>query len=168
MQEMPMNDVDDRPAIDGRRAFAQAVRWALECAADERVRALCLTDPDFVDWPLSDAGVLRALSRWAGPKRELLMVAHHYDALALKHPRFVAWRRTWAHLIHCRATPELDAGEVPSLLLGSPRASLQRLERSRSHGRWLTNEEDWRTWREVVDAVLQRSEEAFPAHTLGL
>jgi hypothetical protein len=163
-----MSDADDLPPIDGRRAFARAVRLALECAADDRVRALCFTDPDFVDWPLSDAGVLRALTRWAGPKRELLIVAHHYEDLALKHPRFVAWRRTWAHLIHCRAAPELNPSEVPSLLLGSPRASLQRMETARSHGRWLTSEDDWRTWREVVDAVLQRSEEAFPAHTLGL
>lgn len=163
-----MSDADDLPPIDGRRGFARAVRVALECAADERVRELCFVDPDFVDWPLSDLGVLQALKRWAGPKRRLLIVAHHFDALALKHPRFVVWRRTWAHLIDCRAAPELTPGEVPSLLLGSPRASLQRLETVRSHGRWLTDEDDWRTWREVVDAVLQRSEEAFPAHALGL
>lgn len=163
-----MTEADDLPPIEGRRAFAQAVRLALDCAADDRVRALCFADPDFIDWPLSEPGVLQALKRWAGPKRELLMVAHHYDALALQHPRFVVWRRTWAHLIHCRAVPELAPAELPSLLLGSPRASLQRLETSRSHGRWLAGEEDWRTWREVVDAVLQRSEEAFPAHTLGL
>jgi hypothetical protein len=167
-QELQMNDVDDLPPIDGRRAFARGVRLAIERAADDRVRALCFADPDFTDWPLSDPGVLQALSRWAGPKRELLILAHHYDELVLRHPRFVAWRRTWAHLLHCRAAPELAPGELPSLLLGSPRASLQRLETHTSHGRWLTSEEEWRTWREVVDAVLQRSEEAFPAHTLGL
>jgi hypothetical protein len=167
-QEVAMNDAEQWPPIDGRRAFARAVRLALECAAENRVRELCFCDPDFVDWPLSDAGVLQALTRWARPKRQLLIVAHHYEDLPLKHPRFVAWRRTWAHLIHCRAAPELSPGELPSLLLGSPRASLQRLETVRSQGRWLTDEDDWRTWREVVDAVLQRSEEAFPAHTLGL
>jgi hypothetical protein len=163
-----MNETDDLPPIDGRQAFAQAVRWALECAAEDRVRALCFADPDFVDWPLDDPGVLQTLSRWAGPKRELLMLAQQYDTLALRRPRFVAWRRTWAHVIRCHAAPELAPAELPSLLLGSPRASLQRLETQRSHGRWLTSEEDWRTWREVVDAVLQRSQEAFPAHTLGL
>lgn len=156
------------PPIDGRRHFVQAVHLALGRAADERVRELCLVDPDFVDWPLSEPGVLQALSRWAKPKRRLLLVAQGFDALALRQPRFVAWRRTWAHLISCRAAPELSAGEMPSLLLGSPQASLQRLDTSTSRGRWLTTEDELRTWREVVDAVLQRSEDAFPAHTLGL
>jgi hypothetical protein len=156
------------PPIASREAFARAVHRALERAADEGVRELCWSDPDFVDWPLNEPALLATLQRWAGPKRQLLMVAHEFDALARTHARFVAWRRLWAHVIVCRAAPELPRGEVPSLLLGSAGASLQRLDAAHGRGRWLTTEDELRTWREVIDAVLQRSEDAFPAHTLGL
>lgn len=157
------------PAIDSRDAFARALRLALARAADEGVRELCWVDADYADWPLDEAALLDTLARWARPKdRRLLMLAHNFDALAVGQPRFVAWRRTWAHVMSCRAAPELDRSEVPSLMLGSPGASLQRLSVAPLRARWLTDGDDWRTWREVADAVLQRSQDAFPAHTLGL
>ena len=163
------NAEHDLPAIDSRAAFARALRVAIARAADEGVRELCWVDPDYADWSLDEPELLDALTRWARPKdRRLLMLAHDFDTIAVGHPRFVTWRRVWAHVVTARAAPELDRTELPSLMLGSPDASLQRLSVAPLRARWLTDGDDWRTWREVADAVLQRSEDAFPAHTLGL
>jgi hypothetical protein len=42
------------------------------------------------------------------------------------------------------------------------------LDRDRWVGRWLDDEADVKAWREVVDAIVHRSEGGFPANTLGL
>lgn len=158
---------DEFVPLAGRADFAAAVQLAMAHAADTGERALFFVDADFSGWPLNDTALLDALTRWAHPQRRLTLLAHHFDEMPRKHPRFVAWRRTWSHLISCRAAPEVDASEVPTLLLAGAR-SLQVIEKTHWRGRWLVDESEQRTWAEVVDAILQRSEEAFPATNLGL
>lgn len=168
--ESPRADTADtapRPPIDGRSDFVAGVHEAVRQAAQNGVHELFFVDADFNDWPLDDPTLLAELSSWAGPQRRLWLIAHDFEALSRRHPRFVAWRRTWAHVMACRVAPELDRSELPCLLLAGDH-SLQLLDRQRLRGRWLSDADDQRTWREVVDAVLQRSQEAFPANTLGL
>lgn len=153
--------------IDGRSEFAAAVREALSSAVQTRAHELCLVDPDFDTWPLEDAEVLAALTAWARlPKRRLLMLAASFDTLPRRYPRFVAWRRTWAHVVECRTT-EVDVSQIPTLLLAGAR-NLHLADRLRWRGHWLADDSEVGEWREVVEVLMQRSEGDFPANTLGL
>ena len=153
--------------IDGRSEFIAAVRLALSRAASGRTRELCFVDPDFEAWPLDDPELLGALSAWARlPKRQLLMIATRFDDLPRRCPRFVAWRRTWAHVVECRAT-EVEASQVPTLLLAGA-DSLHLADRMRWRGHWLADDSEVGERREVVDVLMQRSEVDVPAYTLGL
>ena len=164
---MPTNDHLGRALIDGRSDFTAAVRLALSQAVQGRARELCLVDADFDAWPLDDAVVLQALTDWAHlPKRRMLMIATRFDDLPRRFPRFTAWRRTWAHVIECHAT-EVESSQVPSLLLAGPH-SLQLADRLHWRGHWLADDSEISAWREVVDALMQRSEPDFAANTLGL
>lgn len=167
---MPLELPDPPPAadrIDGRSAFTGALRHALSMAANGRARELCLVDPDFEAWPLEDAVVLGALAAWARkPKRRLLMIASRFDHLSGRSPRFTAWRRSWAHVVECRAT-DVERSQVPTLLLAGVH-SLHLADRLQWRGHWLEDDSEIGAWREVVDVLVQRSEVDFPANTLGL
>jgi len=167
---MPVELPDVPPAadrIDGRSAFTGALRQALTRAAEGRTHELCFVDPDFEAWPLEDADLLGALTAWARrPKRRLLMIANRFDELPARRPRFTAWRRTWAHVVECRAT-DVESSQVPTLLLAGG-YSLHLADRLQWRGHWLADDSEVAAWREVVDVLVQRSEVAFPANTLGL
>jgi len=153
--------------IDGRSAFTGALRHALGRAAEGRALELCFVDPDFAAWPLEDADLLGALTTWARrPKRRLLMIASRFDELPGRRPRFTAWRRTWAHVVECRAT-DVESSQVPTLLLAGA-YSLNLADRLQWRGHWLADDSEVAAWREVVDVLVQRSEVDFPANTLGL
>ena len=153
--------------IDGRSEFSAAVRLALASAVQGRAHELCLVDPDFETWPLEDADALSALATWARlPKRRMLMMASNFDALPRRCPRFVAWRRTWAHVVECRST-EVEPSQIPTLLLAGAR-NLHLADRLQWRGHWLADDSEVAEWREVVDVLMQRSEVDFPANTLGL
>lgn len=156
-----------RARIDGRSEFLGAVRTALAQALQNKVRELMLVDADYEAWPLDDAEVLASLTTWARqPQRRLLMLAGRFDEVPRRHPRFTAWRGHWAHVIECRAT-EVEASQIPTLLLAGAH-SLQLADRWQWRGHWLADDSELSAWREVVDVLMQRSEPAFAANTLGL
>jgi hypothetical protein len=153
--------------IDGRSEFAAAVRHALTQAVHERVREICLVDPDFEAWPLNDARVLAGLDAWVRlPMRRMLVVAGRFDALPRLFARFTDWRVTWAHAVECRVT-DVESSQIPTLLLAGP-ASLHLADRWRWRGHVLADDREVSDWREVVDVLVQRSEPDFGAATLGL
>jgi hypothetical protein len=155
--------------ITTRTEFAVALRHVLQQAADDGTRELWLVDPDFESWPLDDPGLLDDLTRWARlPRRRAVMLAQSFDRVPLRQPRFTEWRRTWSHALECRALEEIDASEVPTLLLAGGGLGVQILDRRHCRGRWFRDDTTWRTWREVIDAISQRSESSFGATTLGL
>jgi hypothetical protein len=160
-----MNEPSAR--IDGRSAFTAAFRDALAHAARVRERELCFVDPDFDTWPLDDASALASLAAWARlPQRLLIVVASNFDALPRRFPRFADWRGSFAHTVGAYAT-EIEPSQVPTLLLAGP-ASLMLSDRLRWRGHRLATDKEVADWREVVDALLQRSEPGFGANTLGL
>lgn len=164
---MTMSDDPGRALIDGRSDFTLAVRAALDHAVRLRERELCLVDPDFETWPLDDARLLSSLGAWARePQRRLLLVASDFEALPRRFPRFTEWRRTWAHAVEAFVT-EIEPAQVPTLLLAGP-ASVMLADRLRWRGHPLASDKEVADWREVVDALLQRSEPGFGANTLGL
>ena len=159
---------EDHRLISSRGAFQTALRDAFSEVARVGCRDIVLCDPDFGDWPLGETEVIDALDRWVQPHRRLTLLAHDFGVLARRHARWVAWRRLWSHVVLCRSNPELEAAEVPTLLV-APGVSIVRLNDAvHWRGSMSCRPVDMASARREIDAVLQRSVEAFPLTTLGI
>jgi len=154
--------------ITSRGEFHDALRSALAEAAAVGCRELWLCDNDFADWPLSERAVVESLSQWASSHRRLTLIASSFDEVARRHARWNEWRRQWSHIVHCRSNSELEAGQMPSVLLASDLSSLNLVDPVHYRGRFSHDAADRVHCRELIDAVLQRSEEAYPVTTTGL
>jgi hypothetical protein len=154
--------------IGSRAEFLDAVRAAFALAEQERAREILLVDADYTDWPLNEPAVIDTLSRWVESERTLMVFAHSFDELARRQLRFVEWRRPWTHVVQCRSDPDLEAGQIPTLLLVPGHTCVRLLDRIRFRGTASNRPVDLTERRETIDALLQRSVEAFPATTLGL
>ena len=117
---------------------------------------------------LSDAQVLDDLGVWAQPHRKLTVLAQDFGDLARRHPRWVAWRRLWSQGVECRANTELEAALVPTMLLAPDLLVVRLVDPLRYRGSVSHEPADMVLAREQLDAVLQRSVEAFPVTVLGL
>jgi hypothetical protein len=159
---------DDIAPIASRAEFLDAVRSAFARADEQGAREIVLVDPTFADWPLNERTVIDSLSRWIDSKRFLVMFAHSFDELARRQLRFVEWRKQWAHVVHCKSDPDLQAEQVPTLLLVAGHTCVRVLDRVRYRGTVSNRPVDLTESQESVDALLQRSVEAFPVTTLGL
>ena len=151
----------------GPTAFAELVRSSLSVAAAQGWREIILSDGGFEDWPLGERAVAQSLNDWARSGRKLTMLAKNYDEVVRRHARFVTWRRTWAHVVECRANSVLSADDFPSALW-SPAWVFQRLDLTRCTG--ISGSEAARrvALKERLDECLRRSSPAFPATTLGI
>ena len=154
--------------IGSRAEFLDAVRSAFTLAAEGGAREILLADPNFAEWPLNERAVIDSLSRWVDSRRVLVVLAHSFEELARRQLRFVEWRRQWAHVVQCRNDPELEAEQIPSLLLVPGQVCIRVLDRVRWRGTVSNRPVDLTECREAIDALLQRSVEAFPVTTLGL
>ena len=159
---------DTSQPIGSRADFVDAVRQALTLAEQGGAREIVLADADFAEWPLNEPALIETLTRWIDARRELTVFAHHFDELARRQIRFVEWRRQWAHAVRCRSDPDLDAEQVPTLLLVPGLCTLRLLDRIRFRGVVSNRPVDLTDARERADALLQRSVDAFPVTTLGL
>lgn len=154
--------------ITSRAEFHVALRHAFERLADAGAREVWLCDEDFADWPLGERATVELLTRWAASSRRLTLVARHFDEVARRHARWVAWRRDWSHIVSCRTNTELATGEFPTVLLALGTVSVRLSDNVHHRGRLSQEMADELRCKEQIDAVLQRSEEAFPATTTGL
>lgn len=154
--------------VTSRSEFHAALRNALQEIATLGCREVFISDLDFADWPLSDAGVLASLTLWAHNHRKLTVLAQHFDEVVRRHARWVEWRRHWSHIVECRANTELEAGKLPTLLLAPGVLALRLVDPVRFRGSVWREAADMVRCRESLDAVLQRSVETFPVTTLGL
>ena len=154
--------------IATRADFQETVRAAIAQAAELGAPEIFLVDPNFADWPLGERGVVDALTRWVDSRRRLTLMAYSFDDLARRQIRFVEWRRQWAHVVHCRHDDELETEQIPTLLLVPGVVCLLLLDRVRCRGTVSSRPIDLAECRESIDALLQRSAEAFPVTTLGL
>lgn len=151
----------------GRVAFQQLVRDALARAAQQGWREIILSDPDFADWPLGERGAAESLGAWSASGRRCTLLACRYDELAVRHARFVSWRRTWSHIIEARACRSADPLEFPSAIW-SPGWVMQRLDPERCNGYSGAEPERRLLLRETLNEWLAKSSPAFAASTLGL
>ena len=159
---------DDIVPIGSRAEFLDAVRSALARAEEHGAREIVLVDPDFADWPLNERAVIDSLARWIDSSRRLVVIAHAFDEIARRQLRFVEWRRQWAHVVQCRNDPDLEAEQIPTLLLVPGHRCVRVFDRIHYRGTVSNRPVDLTESRETVDALLQRSVEAFPVTTLGL
>ena len=172
MSDMDKIDAAESAALpsrrfEGREDFRQLVRDACATAAREGWREIVLSDATFDDWPLGERVVVESLNTWAKTGRHIVLLAKRYDEVVRKHPRFVAWRGTWSHIITAVACPSADALGLPSAIW-SPAWVLERRDIERSNG-YCGSEPDRRVaLREGLDEWLRKATPAFPATTLGL
>ena len=159
---------DDGTRIDGRESFEQALQSAFDLAADQGASQLWLSDPDYARWPLGRPAMVAALARWAGPRRQLRLIAADYRGLPQRHPRWLQWRRQWAHIVQCLQVHEEFAPRVPCMLLLPGHLALQLHDPDRYRGCLYRQSVDLLRCREMLDALSQRADESFPATTLGL
>ena len=153
--------------FSGPTEFAELIRLAFATAAARGWREIIMSDSGFEDWPLGERAVADALNDWSQSGRKLTMLAKNYDEVTRRHARFVTWRRTWAHIVECRANASVSAGDMPSALW-SPGWVCQRLDLDRSTG--IAGSEPARcvALKERLDECLRRSSPAFAASTLGI
>lgn len=153
--------------FSGRSDFEQLVRDALARAAREGWREIILCDATFEDWPLREREVVASLQAWSSSGRRLTMLATRYDEVMRHQPRFVAWRKTWGHILDCRVCRTASALDFPSVIL-SPAWFMHRLDPSQSRGICGDGREYWVKLREMLDEHIRNSSPGFPASTLGL
>ncbi|WP_309679510.1 hypothetical protein [Polaromonas sp.] len=169
-------DSDEKPDVtpslldgqfSGRSEFTELIRQAFAMAAGQGWREIMVSDPSFADWPLGERAVVQALHDWSSSGRKLTMLAKNYDEIVRQHPRFVTWRRTWSHIVECRASVTTATDDLPSALW-SPVWVLERRGLERCTG--ITSSDAARrvALRERLNERLHKSTLSFPATTLGL
>lgn len=151
----------------GREAFQQMVRDALACAASEGWPELILSDATFEDWPLQERAVAEFLQTWSRSGRQVTLLATRYDEVIRKHARFVAWRKTWGHIIECRVCRPAAPLDFPSAIW-SRSWFMHRLDPLRSVGICGIDRERAIQLREILDEKIRDSAAGFPVTTLGL
>lgn len=155
--------------IEGWRDFGERLRAALAMGAAEPAD-WHLSDPDFAQWPLGELAVVDALRQGmlAHPRTRWTLLAARFDAFPRQHPRWLTWRQTWAHRVHCLQASEDDAAQIRPMLLWPGRLGLRLLDGLSGRGVWTTEPATLLTWQADFDVISQRSTEAMPSTTLGL
>jgi hypothetical protein len=151
----------------GRSEFTELIRQALGFAALKGWREIIWCDPDFADWPLGERAVAQALQDWSKAGRKLTLLAKNYDEVQRRHMRFVTWRRTWSHLVECRAMGASPAIDLPSAFWG-PAWAFERADLQRCTGIASAAAVSRVALKARLNALLLKSVPAFPATILGL
>lgn len=164
-----MNDeAGQRRSVSSRSEFVALARELLSSLDQSSGRDITLVDTDFSPWPLDDAAVVAALTRWILlPGRRLQLVGARFDVVQRDQPRFAGWRKPFAHAVECLTPTEVDPSDVPSLLLMDA-GCLELLDREHWQARWTSERRAWVLQRERVDALVQRCEPGWPVTVLGL
>jgi len=153
--------------LNGRSAFVQTVRDALQVAAQQGWQELVFSDANFADWPLGERAVVASLQAWSRSGRRFVMLATDFSGLQRQQARFVSWRQTWGHIIECRLCRDVDPLDFPSLIW-SPGWVMHRIDLERSV--FVCDREAARrvALRQVLDELRRNSSPGFPATILGL
>jgi len=162
------DEAAQRKGVSSRGEFIALARELLSSLGASSGRDITLVDADFSPWPLDDPAVVDALTRWVQlPGRRLRLVGARFDIIERGQPRFSAWRKPFAHAVECLTPTELDASDLPAVLLFDA-SYLALLDREQWQGRWSAERRAWLVQRERIDALVQRCEPAWPVTVLGL
>lgn len=155
--------------IDSRGEFVAAVHDAVDQAVARAARHMLWVDPDFSGWPLDDPALLQRLTDWLRlPQRQLQLLASDYDDIRRRRARFVSWYKLWSHAISAFNPAQDDVAELPCVLLARGTVLVHLQDPVHWRGWAVHDAAQRRQWHDRLDAILQRSEQAFPATTLGL
>ena len=154
--------------IETRSEFQAALRQAFADIASVGPREVWMCDEDFADWPLNEPQVIEHLSRWAMGHRACTVLALGYEQIQRQHPRWVQWRRERSHVVRCRMPDEADRLDLPCVLLAPGTLTVRLIDRVLYRGSASAEIADAVRERDRLDALMQRSVDAFPASTLGL
>ena len=161
--------MNEARGIDTRAGFRQAVLDALAAALERGAREMWWVDASFAAWPLDDPALIESLDRWVHlPQRRLQLFTHDFTALARAHPRFVQWRRHWSHCVLGRRPLDIEPAAIETLLLTDAATLLVLHDPSRFRGVLSQSGIEAGQARLRVDAITQRSEEAFTTVVLGI
>ena len=159
---------EQRRNIQSHSEFIDVVRSMLSQIDTSGTREVTLVDADFSPWPLDDLAVVDALTRWIRlPARRLRLVGNRFDVIQREQSRFASWRKPFAHAIECWSPTDLDAGDMPSVLLLDA-AYVELLDRERWQARQSSERRSLVVQRERLEALMQRCEAAWPVTVLGL
>ena len=157
-----------RQVISSRDEFLDAARAMLSRADESGTREITLVDADFSPWPLDEVPVVDALTRWIRlPSRRLRLVGSRFDVIERDQSRFATWRKPFAHAIECLSPTDVNAADMPSVLLFDA-STLELLDREHWMARASDQRRDLVLQRERLDALMQRCEGAWPVTMLGL
>lgn len=157
------------PAIDTRTSWVQALLWGFDAAMEAGARQIVCVDPDFAHWPLDDAALHSALAGWLRrPQRRLVLLAAHFDEVPRRHPRFMRWRRDWAHALSPLVVPEDMAAGLPQRLVDDGAVSVQLFDPTHWRGRAARDARTAQALRLDTDAFLQHAGPALSLNVLGL
>jgi hypothetical protein len=157
------------PQVASKADFGAAVQWALQASMAAGARRVVWVNDDFADWPLDEPALHDALTAWLRlPGRRLVLLAADYGGVPRLHPRFVAWRRLWAHAVEAWSPADGAPGDLPTLVVDDGAVSVHVIDPQRWRGRAAVDPRAARLWRDQIDALLQRCDSAFPVQTLGL
>lgn len=154
--------------INSRRGFHAVVREAFASLSASASAEVVICDIDFADWPLGEMGVIDSLMQWVAPNRKLTVYAQNFDGVLRRHPRWVTWRRQFAHTVNCRMVEPLEQGRMPSLFTARGGTTIRLFDSIRYRGTVSTSVADAVLVREQIDVISQRSTPSFAATTLGL
>lgn len=154
--------------IDSRPGFQEALREAFSQAAGAGCRELWLCDLNYANWPLGEVKVVEMLTAWAYAHRKLVLLGLDFDEVPRRHPRFMAWRRHWSHVVESRMLCDIESTQVPCVLWAQDLVCVKMADPVHFRGQMSMLQSDLSECRELLDAVTQRSVEAFPVTTLGL
>lgn len=154
--------------FEGRAAFQEALRRAFAALAQSDCREVWLCDRDFAAWPLGEAATISQLSQWAFSHRRLTVIAAVFNEIERQHPRWVAWRRQWDHVVSCRCADAADADALPSFFIAPQVLGVSLRDNVLFRGTSTCDPPEIARLRSQIDAHLQRSHDAFPATRLGL
>ena len=164
-----MSDLDLSGRFDGWLSFQDHLAAGMAIAATEPTD-LYFCDLDFVHWPLGATSTLDAFHRWvmAGSAARCHLLAVNFDEMPRHHPRWLAWRQSWAHRVKCWLIPEDAAqGMLPTFVL-KDKLAIRIMDQRSGAGIWSRDPVTIRAWLSEIDVISQRSHEAMPATTLGL
>ncbi len=165
------NPVTTPPVMVTPADAGPALRWGFDSALAQGARSItCVATRFDQPWPWDDVGLLAALVPWLRqPQRSLVLLAADYQHMAQRFPRFAQWRRPWVHAVQAWECPPEAVQALPAMaLFDNQRVSVQLLDAETGRGRAALEVRHRLLLAQQTDAILQRSEAAWPAKTLGL
>ena len=162
----------DHGRAEGWPAITAQLESLLIAALQGGARRIVALDPDFGHWPLSSQALLDALQAWGRGRshRRLELLAPNWELCARRHPRFLAWRKGFDHLLDIREFDPADGvADWPAAFLAVEGGAVLRvIEFETGRAVWSHQASDRQLALENFDAIAQRSGPGWPLTTLGL